>query len=114
MPVFPLVASISVEPGLIVPARSASTIMPSAGRSLTLPAGFTNSALHQTLALPCGATRTKRTSGVAPTKPSAPSATVSPFSVLRRFMPSAMPAHQYAESDSASSVELPQPSWRGL
>jgi hypothetical protein len=40
MPVFPLVASITVWPGLSLPVRSASSITPSASRSFTEPSGL--------------------------------------------------------------------------
>src|SRR5215510_9161803 len=81
MPVLPLVASTIVAPGLSVPARSAAAIIDSAGRSLTLPAGFLNSHLAQTTAPLLGPTRPSRTSGVLATRPSASSATRRPFLV---------------------------------
>src|SRR4051812_23346325 len=67
MPVLPLVASISVSPGLISPRRSAPRIIESAGRSLTDPAGllpssFASSALELRPGMRCSRTR-----GVLPT-----------------------------------------------
>ena len=47
MPVLPDVASISVSPGLMSPRFSASTIIDSAGRSLTEPAGLLPSSLAE-------------------------------------------------------------------
>ena len=70
MPVFPLVASTSVAPASSRPDFSAASIMDNAGRSLTLPAGFMNSALPQTLAPPGGSIRDSRTTGVRPTSSS--------------------------------------------
>src|SRR5574343_1167620 len=72
IPVLPEVASISVSPGLISPRASARTIIDSAGRSLTEPAGLLPSSLtrmvlpRRSLAAP--GIRTRRTSGVLPTK----------------------------------------------
>src|SRR6187200_91453 len=83
MPVLPLVASTMVAPDFSVPARSASRIIESAGRSFTLPAGFMNSAFAQTVAPPSGATRARRTRGVFAIRASASSATRRPFSVTR-------------------------------
>ena len=45
MPVLPLVASMTVWPGLSVPLRSASSMMPSASRSFTEPSGLNASIL---------------------------------------------------------------------
>src|SRR5262245_22353665 len=66
MPVLPLVASMTVCPGLSEPSRSAASITPSASRSLTEPSGlnassFTNSSTH------AGAMLLTRTTGVLPT-----------------------------------------------
>jgi len=44
-PVFPAVASMMVPPGLSFPERSASSIIPMAARSFTLPPGFMYSSL---------------------------------------------------------------------
>ena len=49
MPVFPEVGSMSTEPGPMVPAFSASSIIPRAMRSLMLPPGLTLSCLAQTV-----------------------------------------------------------------
>src|SRR3990167_7426527 len=72
MPVLPEVASISVSPGLMSPRASAWTIIDSAGRSLTEPAGLLPSSLaRMTLlrwSLAAPGMRTRRTSGVFPTK----------------------------------------------
>src|SRR5438552_10311677 len=51
MPVFPAVGSTMVEPGRRRPRFSASWIMPSAARSLTLPPGFRNSSFAKIDAL---------------------------------------------------------------
>src|SRR5574343_1714802 len=72
MPVLPEVASISVSPGLMSPRASAREIIDSAGRSLTEPAGLLPSSLarmtlpRRSLSVP--GMRTRRTSGVLPTK----------------------------------------------
>src|SRR5574343_302127 len=72
MPVLPEVASISVSPGLMSPRASARWIIDSAGRSLTEPAGLLPSSLtRMTLprrSLSAPGIRTRRTSGVLPTK----------------------------------------------
>src|SRR5574343_1650635 len=72
MPVLPEVASISVSPGLMSPRASAREIIDSAGRSLTEPAGLLPSSLaRMTLprrSLSAPGMRTRRTSGVLPTK----------------------------------------------
>jgi len=47
MPVLPLVASISTSPGFISPRFSACTIIESAARSFTEPAGLLPSSLTQ-------------------------------------------------------------------
>ena len=74
MPVLPLVASISVSPGLIWPRASARMIIDSAGRSLTEPAGLLPSSLARiTVPLAVVAApgmRLRRTSGVLPTEAS--------------------------------------------
>ena len=51
MPVLPLVASISVSPGLMSPRSCACVIMDSAGRSFTEPAGLLPSSLTRTALL---------------------------------------------------------------
>ena len=66
MPVLPLVASMTVWPGLSLPVRSASSITPSARRSLTEPSGLNASILTKRLT-PCGASRPIFTTGVLPT-----------------------------------------------
>src|SRR2546423_1380999 len=66
MPVLPLVASITVWPGLSRPVRSASSMTPSARRSLTEPKGLNASILTKRFA-PGGASRLIRTTGVLPT-----------------------------------------------
>src|SRR5574343_374914 len=72
MPVLPEVASISVSPGLMSPRASAWTIIDRAGRSLTEPAGLLPSSLARMtlprLSLSAPGIRTRRTSGVFPTK----------------------------------------------
>jgi hypothetical protein len=74
MPVLPEVASISVSPGLMSPRASARTIIDSAGRSFTEPAGLLPSNLaRMTLSrwsLTAPGIRLSRTSGVLPTKSS--------------------------------------------
>src|SRR5262245_38663279 len=66
MPVLPLVASITVWPGLSWPARSAASITPSARRSLTEPSGLNASILTNRLTSR-GASLLMRTTGVWPT-----------------------------------------------
>src|SRR5690606_8437079 len=66
MPVLPLVASISVSPGLMSPRSSARLIMEIAGRSFTDPAGLLPSSLHSTMLLVLPGRRCNRTSGVSP------------------------------------------------
>src|SRR5574343_1899313 len=72
MPVLPEVASIRVSPGLMSPRASARWIIDRAGRSLTEPAGLLPSSLaRMTLpraSLSAPGMRTRRTSGVLPTK----------------------------------------------
>jgi replicative DNA helicase len=71
IPVFPLVASMRVSPGLMSPRASAPRIMDKAGRSFTEPAGLLPSSLPSTI-LPRSAAmapgkRCSRTRGVCPT-----------------------------------------------
>src|SRR4051812_17743677 len=68
MPVLPLVASMSVSPGLMRPRFSAPRIMESAGRSFTEPAGLLPSSLASTMLAVLPGMRCRRTSGVLPTK----------------------------------------------
>ena len=65
MPVFPLVASRMVPPGLRRPSASAARTIDSAVRSLMLAAGLKNSSLPSTVA--SGNSLDRRTSGVRPT-----------------------------------------------
>src|SRR5438067_9568730 len=70
MPVFPLVASRIVLPGVSRPRAMPSRIIASPGRSLTLPPGLSISALPDTVT-PSGSpavTAVSRTSGVLPTR----------------------------------------------
>ena len=64
----PLVASMTVCPGLRSPDRSAASITPSARRSLTDPSGLNASILTNRL-IPEGARLLMRTTGVLPTVP---------------------------------------------
>ena len=66
MPVFPLVASMTVWPGFSSPDFSAASITPSAKRSFTEPSGLKASIFTKRLT-PCGARRLIRTTGVLPT-----------------------------------------------
>src|SRR5262245_35860436 len=66
MPVLPLVGSISVTPGLILPSRSAASIIAFAMRSLTLHSGFMFSSLARTVATHPSVTFRSCTSGVFP------------------------------------------------
>src|SRR2546425_12824858 len=66
MPVLPLVGSTSVPPGFSAPVRSASSIIASAMRSLTLPPGLRDSTLAATAAPPGLGSLRRRTSGVPP------------------------------------------------
>src|SRR4029453_7274386 len=68
MPVLPLVASMTVCPGLSSPDFSAASITPSAKRSLTEPSGLKASIFTKELT-PAGASRCMRTTGVLPTVP---------------------------------------------
>src|SRR5579883_292022 len=75
IPVLPLVGSTIVAPGRSRPSRSAASIIASAMRSFTLPAGLSDSNLPKTCAPPGGTTRCSRTSGVLPISSSTLSAT---------------------------------------
>src|SRR3954464_9114238 len=66
MPVLPLVASMTVCPGFSTPRCSASSITPSASRSLTEPSGLKASILTKRLTSG-GASLPMRTTGVLPT-----------------------------------------------
>src|SRR5262245_12114390 len=66
MPVLPLVASMTVCPGLSEPSRSAASITPSASRSLTEPSGLDASSFANS-STPAGAMLLMRTTGVLPT-----------------------------------------------
>ena len=68
MPVFPLVASISVSPGLISPRFCAFKIIDKAGRSFTEPAGLFPSNLASKILLVLPGKRWSLTRGVLPTK----------------------------------------------
>src|SRR5258706_10847534 len=70
MPVLPLVASISVSPGLICPRSSARRIIDSAGLSFTDPAGSLPSSFASMTLLVWPGMRFRRTNGVLPTKSS--------------------------------------------
>src|SRR5687768_12513929 len=70
MPVFPLVASINVSPGLISPRSCARVIIDSAGRSFTEPAGLLPSSLTRMTLLVLPGRRLSFTRGVFPTKSS--------------------------------------------
>src|SRR3984885_5618136 len=65
IPVFPLVASITVWPGLSSPDFSAASITPSANRSFTEPRGLKASIFTKRFT-PCGAKRLICTAGVLP------------------------------------------------
>ena len=66
IPVFPLVASTTVSPGLSAPLRSASVMTATANRSLTLDSGLKYSALTY-ISTPSGAVRLILITGVSPT-----------------------------------------------
>src|SRR5438067_5835499 len=66
MPVLPLVGSISVIPGLILPSRSAASIIALAMRSLTLHSGFMFSSLARIVATHPSVSLRSCTSGVLP------------------------------------------------
>jgi hypothetical protein len=68
IPVLPLVGSISVSPGLIVPRSCARFTIDSAGRSFTEPAGLLPSSLSRIALVVLPGKRRRRTSGVLPTK----------------------------------------------
>ena len=68
--VLPLVASISVSPGLISPSASARVIMLNAARALTEPAGLSPSNLEKIVLLVSPAMRCNLTNDVLPTKSS--------------------------------------------
>jgi|SRR5450631_3497814 len=65
IPVFPLVASMTVWPGLSSPDFSAASITPRANRSFTEPRGLKASIFTKRFT-PCGAKRLIRTTGVLP------------------------------------------------
>src|SRR5688572_20183052 len=65
MPVLPLVASITVCPGLSLPVRSPSSITPSASRSFTEPSGL-NASIFTYSSAPGGASLPILTTGVFP------------------------------------------------
>ncbi len=67
MPVLPLVASISVSPGLISPRSAARRIIENAGRSLTEPAGLLPSSLASRVLEVSPGKRWSRASGLLPT-----------------------------------------------
>src|SRR5260370_31220290 len=67
VPVLARVASMSVAPGLISPRFSAPTIIESAGRSLTEPAGLLPSSLARIALVLSPGMRCRRTNGVLPT-----------------------------------------------
>ncbi len=67
MPVLPEVASIRVSPGRMSPRFSASTIIESAGRSFTLPAGLSPSSFASSTLEVAPGRRCRRTRGVLPT-----------------------------------------------
>src|SRR5579885_596265 len=75
MPVLPLVGSTIVAPGARRPSRSAASTIATAMRSLTLPAGLSDSSLPSTVALRGPGSRFSRTSGVLPTSSSTEPAT---------------------------------------
>ncbi len=68
MPVLPLVGSIRVAPGLILPSCSSASTMATPMRSLTEAIGLKNSSLASTVALGCSAAVRlgSRTRGVSP------------------------------------------------
>src|SRR5690349_16562409 len=70
MPVFPLVGSIRVSPGLISPRSWARRIIDSAGRSFTDPAGLLPSSFARMTFVVSPGKRFSCTSGVFPTKSS--------------------------------------------
>ena len=72
MPVLPAVPSTIVPPGRSSPFSSASVMIASAARSLTLPPGFRNSHLPRISQPVASETRFRRTSGVLPTRSTKP------------------------------------------
>ncbi len=66
MPVLPLVGSMTVVPLVILPSRSAASIMATPMRSLTDQMGLKLSSLAATIALLFPTTRRSRTKGVWP------------------------------------------------
>src|ERR1700722_8926927 len=77
VPVLPLVGSTIVPPGLSKPWRSAASSIATAGRSLTLPPGFTYSTLPSTRHAAPSTTLFSRNNGVWPMASSAVSQYVS-------------------------------------
>ena len=67
IPVLPEVGSTMVMSGVSTPRRSASSIMLSAGRSLTDPPGLKLSSFTQSAAASVSSTLLRRTTGVRPT-----------------------------------------------
>ena len=86
-PVLPDVGSTIVPPGRRSPAFSAASTMATAGRSFTLPPALRNSALASRWQSSRRPTRSRRTSGVLPTRSSSESATsmAGPVSVSGRI-----------------------------
>src|SRR5712692_8540019 len=82
MPVLPLVGSTIVSPGFSRPSRSAVSIILSAMRSLTLPAGFIDSTFASTSAQPACTSRLRRTIGVSPTRSRTESAIFLSFRII--------------------------------
>src|SRR6185369_10869214 len=102
MPVLPLVASISVSPGVMVPRRSAPSTIESAGRSLTEPAGLLPSSFaSSTLPLAPGM-RCRRTSGVLAMNCSS---VVSIAKSLRRFQPGVVHARAPAAEHRGAHLQ---------
>ena len=66
MPVLPLVGSMMMVSGLILPSRSPASIMATPMRSLTDQSGLKFSSLATTVALASPTTRRSRISGVLP------------------------------------------------
>jgi hypothetical protein len=73
MPVLPLVASTTVDPGTSSPDSSAARIIESAGRSFTEPATLLDSSFPQTSAPLSPVMRASLTKGVWPIRSNAPS-----------------------------------------
>ena len=74
-PVFPLVGSMIVEPGLSRPSASAASTMVRAGRSLELPPGLVVSSLAMSAHRSPSPIRPRRTIGVWPMSSSGLAAT---------------------------------------